>query len=241
MFAGIAKRYDLLNHTLSGGVDALWRRKTVRTGLEGWANVNNPPRVLDVCSGTGDLAFAFAGKGCSVVGADFCPEMLYLGERKRRKSAVGGRVRLVGADALRLPFPSHEFDLASVAFGIRNVADPVAGLTELVRVVRPGGRILILEFSRPKAPVVGPLYLWYFRRILPRIGRLLSGVRSEEHAYNYLPDSVMKFPDREDFVRLMQRAGLEECRYELLSLGIAALYVGRVARPRSSVRAEPSR
>lgn len=228
MFAGVAPRYDLLNRTLSGGVDVLWRRQTVRSALEGGRACDL--RVLDLCTGTADLALAFAARGCDVVGADFCPEMLLVGERKRRRVSAGPRVRLVGADALRLPFVDDSFDVATVAFGIRNVADPVRGLAEMVRVVRRGGRVLVLEFSRPRAPVLGSLYLWYFRRVLPRLGAMLSPKSRKSRAYEYLPESVMKFPEREGFLDLMRDAGLVDVSFRSLSLGIAALYVGVVSQ-----------
>jgi len=221
MFANVAPRYDFLNHALSGGIDILWRRRTVDRAL---AHGAGERRVLDLCTGTGDLALMFAARGCDVVGADFCPEMLELGRAKRGQR----RVEFLGADVQHLPFRDSDFDLSTVAFGIRNVEDPVRGLREMRRVVRPGGRVLVLEFARPRAPVVGRLYLWYFRRVLPKIGALLSRASREDRAYDYLPDSVMHFPDRDDFLALMREAGLTDVRYELLSFGIAALYVGVV-------------
>ncbi len=238
MFAEVAPRYDFLNHTLSGGVDALWRRKTVAVALEGMALDGMPLegmgdkasalRVLDVCSGTGDLAFSFARAGCRVFGGDFCFEMLERGENKRGMRKGGERVRFFAADAQRLPFAPDTFDCATVAFGIRNVQDPVQGLRDMARVVRPGGKVLVLEFSKPRTPVLGPLYLWYFRKILPKIGALLSPRSRGSDAYKYLPESVMKFPEREAFIALMGEAGLERSRFKLLSFGIACLYWGFV-------------
>ena len=227
MFAQVAPRYDVLNHRLSAGVDRLWRRKAVRTAL---ANTANPAeqRVLDLCTGTGDLALAFAARGCSVVAADFCPEMLALGEQKRKKKGATLRLANLCADAQRLPFPNDCFDLATVAFGIRNVSDPLKGLCEMVRVVRPGGRVIVLEFAKPSFPLLGSLYLWYFRRVLPRLGDLFSVGSRGTRAYQYLADSVMEFPDRSAFLELMRQAAMEELDYRLLSFGIAAIYVGKV-------------
>ena len=230
MFAGVAPRYDFLNRTLSLGIDSLWRRRTVRRVLADAAEggVERRLRVLDLCTGTGDLALAFARAGCDVVAADFCPEMLVLGEAKRHSANGGDDVRFVGADAQHLPFDDDAFDAATVAFGIRNVHDPMRGLRELARVVRPGGGVYVLEFSKPKAPVVGPLYGLYFRHVLPRIGRMLSPKSRGADAYGYLPESVQRFPDREDFCELLRSAGLVDPRFELLSFGIASLYSARV-------------
>lgn len=232
MFADCAPRYDFLNHTLSGGVDRLWRRHTVRRALEPFTD-GQRASVLDLCSGTGDLALAFAAKDCSVIGADFCPEMLVIGERKRQGAKGAQGLRFLAADAQALPFLDDRFDLATVAFGIRNVQDPQRGLAEMRRVVKPGGRVFVLEFSKPRTPILGPAYMWYFRHVLPRMGALLSRGSRDSQAYQYLPDSVLEFPDREDFVGLMQAAGLTDCRYRLLSFGIAALYEGTVGETAS--------
>ncbi|MFQ5503299.1 MAG: class I SAM-dependent methyltransferase [Planctomycetota bacterium] len=221
MFAAVAPRYDLLNHTLSGGIDVLWRRRVVRDALRGF---DGQAHVLDVCTGTGDLAFAFARRRHDVVALDFCLEMLSLGRDKRRQDA--SCPRFLGADAHCLPFPDGVFDVAAVAFGIRNVQDPARGLAEMARVVRPGGRVCVLEFARPRVPLLGSLYSWYFRRVLPWIGGLLS--RGNRGAYDYLRDSVLAFPERAEFCALLKGAGLEVVDYRLLSFGIAALYSGRV-------------
>lgn len=227
MFADVAPRYDFLNHTLSGGVDRLWRRHTVSRALEPFGDAKDA-RVLDLCSGTGDLALAFAAKGSSVIGADFCPEMLEIGEQKRRGAKGGLCLGFLAADAQALPFAEDQFDLATVAFGIRNVQDPECGLAEMRRVVKPGGKVYVLEFSRPRTPILGPAYMWYFRHVLPRLGSWLSRGSRDSKAYDYLPESVLEFPDREAFLDLMRAAGLTDCSYRLLSFGIAALYEGRV-------------
>lgn len=222
MFAEIAPRYDLVNRVLSLGIDVRWRKETVRElGLQ------PGERVLDACTGTGDLALALARAGAVVTATDFCPEMLVQGRPKT--VAKSARQPLVlAADTLALPFAAGTFSAATVAFGIRNVADPVAGLAELRRVVAPGGRIVVLEFCKPSRPVFRGLYGFYFRRVLPRVGRWISGERAG--AYQYLPDSVHAFPEREGFLELMRRAGLEAPRYRLLSLGIAAIYRAEVPR-----------
>lgn len=226
MFGTIAPRYDFLNHLLSLQIDRLWRRRVVARARAGQGQ-----RVFDACTGTGDLAFALARSGCEVVGGDFTPQMLVRAEGKRReRGSRAGRVRFLLADAMNLPFADGEFDAATVAFGIRNVEDVVGGLRELARIVKPGGRVLVLEFSRPPGAIFRSLYLFYFRRLLPRVGAWFA--RRGGEAYRYLPDSVMGFPDPEELATLMRRAGLEEVRFERLTRGIATLHVGvRAAGP----------
>lgn len=220
MFAEVAPGYDRANRALSLGIDCWWRRRTVTM-----VGVRPGERGLDVCAGTGDLTLALQRAGARVVGSDFCPPML---ERARAKaSRLVERPGFLAADALSLPFADAAFDFATVAFGIRNVADPEAALREMVRVVRPGGRVVVLEFARPAVPLLGAVYRFYFRRVLPALGRWISGVRSD--AYRYLHDSVMAFPEREQFTILMAQAGLRAPRFSLLTGGIAALYRGEVA------------
>ncbi|MHC4513002.1 MAG: bifunctional demethylmenaquinone methyltransferase/2-methoxy-6-polyprenyl-1,4-benzoquinol methylase UbiE [Planctomycetota bacterium] len=215
MFAGISQGYDRANRVLSAGLDQRWRRAAVR-----FAGTEPGHEVLDICAGTGDLALAFADAGARVTGTDFCPEMLAVA---RRKSAGHPNApAFLGADAQQLPFPDDVFDITSVAFGIRNVHDPLRGLQEMCRVTRPGGHVVVLEFTKPKAPVLGSLYGFYFRRVLPRLGSVLTGDRSG--AYRYLHDSVMAFPEREQFLDLMRRAGLTTTRLRILTCGIAAIY-----------------
>jgi demethylmenaquinone methyltransferase / 2-methoxy-6-polyprenyl-1,4-benzoquinol methylase len=222
MFASIAGKYDFLNHLLSLNVDRLWRRFTTRTV---------PPEpgipVLDCCTGTADLALAYdrAGRGRSpVVGTDFCREMLDFGQKKVRKLGAGERVTLVEGDTERLPLPSDTFGVVCVAFGLRNVGDTVRGIDEMVRVARPGGKVAILEFSRPKGPQLGRLYLVFFRRILPRIGQAISP--NAHDAYHYLPSSVLQFPEGQAMLDLLAERGLIDLREHRLTLGIATLYVG---------------
>lgn len=230
MFGQIAPWYDFLNHLLSLNIDRTWRTKTTRLVPPGPA-ADGP--ILDLCTGTGDLALAYdraAGGAVSVVGADFCHEMLVRAAAKVAMKRAGERIRLIEADAQALPFGDGVFQLVVVAFGLRNVTDPDRGLAEMARVARPGGRVAVLEFSRPRGRLFGSLYRWYFRAVLPRIGQVFS--RSPESAYRYLPESVMSFPDGEDLAARMRGHGLTDVRYYPFTLGIATLYVG-VKPPRS--------
>jgi len=222
MFGDIAQRYDLLNHLLSLNIDRYWRWRTTRLA---------PPAddgpILDVCTGTGDLALAYdrAARGrVPVIGADFCRPMLLPAREKARLRHVSERVRFLEADAQRLPFADNRFQLVTVAFGLRNVTDTDKGIAEMVRVARPGGRVAILEFSRPRHWLFGPLYRFYFRRVLPFIGQLVS--RSRDNAYNYLPASVMQFPDGEALAAKLREHGLTDVKWHPLTFGIATLYVG---------------
>ncbi len=219
MFARIAGRYDVLNRVLSAGIDRSWRRRTVAR-----AGVGPGDLVVDACSGTGDLALEFARAGARVVGVDFTPQMLARAERKRRRRAAGGAL-FVHGDALALPVADGAADVASVAFGLRNVADRRAGLRELARVVRPGGRVLVLEFTRPPGRVLGAAYRLYFTRVLPRIGGAVSG---DGGAYEYLPRTVLAWPGPEALAEEMEACGLEDCGFELLTRGIACLHWGTV-------------
>jgi demethylmenaquinone methyltransferase/2-methoxy-6-polyprenyl-1,4-benzoquinol methylase len=223
MFGEIAGRYDFLNHLLSLNVDRYWRWRTVRR-----APVEGDAPVLDVCSGTGDLALAYhrAARGAvPVVGADFCPEMLVRAAAKSQRAGADGRVTFLAADTLRLPFADDTFQIVCVAFGLRNVSDTDGGLREMTRVCRPGGRVVVLEFSMPRWQPFRAIYGWYFRRVLPRIGQWLS--RNRYDAYAYLPTSVGEFPEREALCEKMHAAGLSDARYYSLTFGIATLYVGR--------------
>jgi demethylmenaquinone methyltransferase/2-methoxy-6-polyprenyl-1,4-benzoquinol methylase len=219
MFAGIAGRYDLLNHLLSGNVDKRWRREVARS-LQ--PSLGEGSRVLDVACGTGDLSLVLAGAGAGqVVGLDFCRPML---EVARRKAADSSRaIPFVEGDALSLPFADETFDAVTIAFGLRNLAGVAEGLRELRRILRPGGRLAILEFSSPVVPGFRALFRFYFTRVLPRIGGLVSGSRG---AYEYLPDSVSRFPDQKRLAELMREAGFEGVVYKNLTGGIAALHTG---------------
>ncbi len=223
MFGRIAPRYDLLNHLLSLDIDKVWRRRVARQFS---AVLHNPAaRVLDLCCGTGDQALSFrreAPAGAEIIGSDFVPEMLV---RARDKAAgLRAAVTFIEADALALPFGGEEFNLVSCSFGFRNLANYERGLLEIFRVLKPGGIAAILEFAEPPGKVFGGLYRFYFRRVLPRLGGLISGNSS---AYTYLPSSVSKFPSPEALQGLFERCGYADVRFERWTGGIVTLHVGR--------------
>ena len=219
MFDAIAGRYDLLNHVLSGGQDLYWRWRAVRrlrlTGRED---------VLDLCTGTCDVARTMIKRRLArrVLVIDFSAEMLKVGKRKLRAEGRAGVIPLVRGDAMRLPAASASMDAVTIAFGIRNVQDPTVALREVARVLKPGGRLAILEFSTPQQPLVREAYLWYFRNILPRLGRLVS---RHGEAYAYLPASVESFTPPDQFVAMLQSAGLVRCQAVPLTFGVVYLYV----------------
>jgi len=222
MFGAIAPTYDLLNHLLSLNIDRYWRWRTTRLV---------PPAddgpILDLCTGTGDLALAYdrAARGqVPIVGADFCHEMLCRAIPKTEKRGAAEHIRYVEADAQCLPFPDAMFQIACVAFGLRNVTDTDRGIAEMVRVTRPGGRVAILEFSQPRHWLFGRLYRFYFGHILPWVGQALS--RSKDNAYRYLPASVMDFPDGAALAERLRGHGLTDVRWYPFTFGIATLYVG---------------
>ena len=220
MFDRIAPRYDLLNHTLSSHIDRLWRRRAVRI-----LRRRNPEHVLDLATGTGDLAVALARgiPGVRVTGVDLSEGMLDVARRKVAACGLGGRIELLQGDAEHLALADASVDAATVAFGVRNFGDLEAGLGELARTIRPGGAVVILEFSRPRNPLFRAVYEFYSGRILPRIG---GAVSRDRRAYEYLPASVGAFPAPEDFMRLMERAGFRNCCARSQSFGIAQIYVG---------------
>lgn len=227
MFGAIARRYDFLNHLLSLNIDRRWRRFTTRTVP---AEAGIP--VLDCCTGTADLALAYARQSrgrTPIIGTDFCREMLVLGTRKVAKADAP--IQLVEGDTQNLPLPDNTFGIVTVAFGLRNVSDTVRGIDEMIRVARPGGKVAILEFSRPRNAGLGSLYLFFFRRILPRIGQAIAP--NEQGAYDYLPKSVLQFPDGQRMLDLLAERGLTELRHHPLTLGIATLYVG--VKPRAEL------
>lgn len=222
MFDAIARRYDTLNHLLSAGLDKRWRKRAV-TALE----LSGTERVLDMCTGTADLAIAAvsapsAAAAHDVIGIDFSSEMLRFGRQKIAGAALAHRVRLVRGDATRVPLPDQSCDAAMVAFGIRNVQDPERGCAEFFRVLRPGGRLAILEFGSPRIPGLRALYLWYFKRILPLVGKLIS---KHGDAYTYLPASVIEFPTGDAFADVLRRAGFRTVRFETLTFGVVYLYL----------------
>jgi len=216
MFARISSRYDLLNHLLSANIDKRWRRATIRK-LQ--PLLPSRARILDVACGTGDLSIEiFEHTGAEVIGLDFCRPMLDLAKQKER------RIDLIEGDALGLPFADGTFDAVTIGFGLRNLSSTESGLRELRRVLKPGGWAAILEFSQPTARGFRALVSFYYARILPRFGGLFSGSRS---AYEYLPDSISRFPDQQKLAELMRGAGFEEVSFENLTGGIAALHTGR--------------
>ena len=230
MFTSIAPRYDLLNHVLSFNIDRIWWRRTARSFRH--ITTRSDARILDLCCGTGDMTFALrrqAGKSWpQILGADFSHAML---QRATAKSASARQNRpalaaipgWIEADALNLPFSSAHFHLVTSAFGFRNLADYDAGLREIVRVLRPGGECGILDFGEPKG-AMGALYRIYFKQVLPRVGTMISGVRGP---YAYLPASVERFPEPEEMLARMKRAGFAEAIWTPYTFGIAGLYRGR--------------
>jgi demethylmenaquinone methyltransferase / 2-methoxy-6-polyprenyl-1,4-benzoquinol methylase len=222
MFDAIAGRYDLLNTVLSAGLDRRWRAAAIAT-----LRLSGSERVLDVCAGTADVSIGAAAAlpgARRVVGVDFAGAMLAKGHAKIGAAGLSPRVQLVRGDAMVLPVASASVDAATVAFGIRNVQGTAAALAELHRVLRPGGRLAILEFGLPQAPGLRQLYRWYFLGVLPRIGRLVS---RHGGAYSYLPESVGAFPWGDEFTRLLTAAGFIEAAHSRLTLGVVYLYTAR--------------
>jgi len=220
MFSGIAPRYDLLNHVLSANIDKRWRR-LVRESLSTVLDKKDAI-VLDVACGTGDLSIELGSHSeCKVIGTDFCRPMLELADKKTTRASL--EVPYIEADAMRLSFADRSFDAVTIAFGLRNLSNFSDGLKELFRILKPGGKIVVLEFSRPRVPGFASLFNFYFTRVLPRIGGAVSGSRG---AYEYLPDSVSKFPDQKGLAKLMQATGFRSVNFRNLTGGIAAIHTG---------------
>jgi demethylmenaquinone methyltransferase/2-methoxy-6-polyprenyl-1,4-benzoquinol methylase len=220
MFDAIAPRYDLLNRLLSAGIDRRWRARAIRS-----LQLTGRETLLDVCTGTADVALeARRGGAARVLGVDFAGAMLALGRRKVLAAAESRRIALVRGDAMRLPARDASVDAATVAFGIRNVQKPEVACDEMARVLKDGGRLAILEFGVPPVPGMRSLYLWYFNRVLPAIGRLISGHHA---AYTYLPASVGTFPPPAEFVTILRHHGFSEIRAVPLTFGIVYLYMAR--------------
>jgi demethylmenaquinone methyltransferase/2-methoxy-6-polyprenyl-1,4-benzoquinol methylase len=223
MFATIAARYDLLNHLLSGNIDRRWRRLVAQ--ILGVTLANPEARVLDVACGTGDLSLTLVEAGnARLFGIDFCRPMLNIAAAKASKS--GHSLAFIEGDALDLPFADRSFEAATIAFGLRNLTSVEAGIKELLRVLKPGGRVAVLEFSKPRNILLRKIFGVYFTKLLPLFGGFISGSRS---AYQYLPDSVAQFPDQKQLSNLMTEAGFEDVTFRNLTGGIAALHLG--ARP----------
>jgi demethylmenaquinone methyltransferase/2-methoxy-6-polyprenyl-1,4-benzoquinol methylase len=223
MFATIASRYDLLNHLLSGNIDKRWRRLV--------AQELNPilarpeAGVLDVACGTGDLSLTFSKSSAArIFAVDFCRPMLQIAAAKA--ASVNASLPLIEGDALALPFADKTFDAVTIAFGLRNLASVAAGLQELRRVLKPDGTLAVLEFSQPRTRVLRSIFRVYFTRLLPLLGGLVSGSRS---AYQYLPESVSRFPNQQELAAMMRQAGLGEVTFRNLTGGIAALHCGKRA------------
>lgn len=222
MFAAIADNYDRMNHLLSCQTDRYWRWWTVRK-----VSPKGPAPILDVCTGTGDLAMAYwrYSKGqVPIIATDFCPEMLDIGRQKQRSAAMADNLKFQEADTTNLPFPDDVFQLVTVAFGLRNVSNTDRGIQEMTRVCQPGGRVAILEFSMPTRQPFKAIYGWYFRNILPRLGQLFA--KNEHAAYMYLPDSVQQFPYGQAMLDRLAQNGLTDVRQYPLTFGVATLYVG---------------
>ena len=220
MFDNIAPKYDFLNHALSFGIDKIWRRKAIRliTGC-------SPSTILDVATGTGDFAVAALKSGAQkVTGIDISREMIAVGKEKIRKMGLEDRITLMTGDSEAIQFPDHSFDVATVAFGVRNFENLSRGLSELHRVIRKGGTLCVLEFSNPRQPVVKFGYRIYSRYLMPWFGRLVSGDKS---AYTYLPESVEEFPDGDKFITFMKDSGFSEIREYRLTFGVATIYLGK--------------
>jgi len=220
VFDSVATRYDIMNDLMSGGLHRLWKRYTIEQ-----AGVRRGQAVLDLAGGTGDLALAFAravGPNGQVVLADINASMLREGRRRLIDAGIGGNVSIAQVDAENLPFDDSSFDCVTIAFGLRNVTDKDAALRSMHRVLRPGGKLLVLEFSKPAEPL-RPVYDLYSFKILPLMGRLIA---NDADSYQYLAESIRMHPDQEQLLEMMRDAGFERCRYHNLAGGIVALHVG---------------
>jgi demethylmenaquinone methyltransferase / 2-methoxy-6-polyprenyl-1,4-benzoquinol methylase len=220
MFDHIAPKYDFLNHTLSFGIDKMWRRKAIQL-IAGTA----PETILDVATGTGDFAIAALKTGAKkIYGIDISKEMVAIGQEKVRRMGLESKISLTTGDSEAIQFSDFTFDAATVAFGVRNFENLGRGLDELFRVLKKGGTLCVLEFSNPRQPLVRFGYKLYSKYLMPWVGRLISGDRS---AYTYLPESVAKFPDGEKFITFMRNSGFVQIREFRRTFGIATIYIGK--------------
>ncbi len=219
MFNSIAPTYDFLNHFLSLNIDKVWRRKLVKLVAP-----YKPERILDVASGTGDLAIALNKlKPSGIVGVDISEGMLEVGRKKIARKGLSNVITLLYGDSENLPFPTNSFNAVTVSFGVRNFAHLDIGLSDMCRVLKPGGVVAVLEFSMPRRFPVVQLYKFYFLKMLPFFGKMFSG---HSDAYTYLPESVLQFPSGEKFLKLMEEAGFSNVKEKRLSFGIASIYTG---------------
>lgn len=220
MFDDIAGRYDFLNHLLSFGVDRIWRKKAIKV----ISGTHKNSKIIDIACGTGDLAIAALKLDPEyVTGIDISKNMIELGNEKIKKRCLSEKITLMIGDSEKIGFDDNSFDVAMTAFGVRNFSEPMKGLAEMKRVIRKDGLIMVLEFSKPSGFLFRQIYSFYFLKILPFIGKLFS---KNSQAYSYLPSSVIQFPDSQQFMDLMKKAGLSEIKQKKLSFGIATIYTG---------------
>ena len=219
MFDNIAGKYDFLNHSLTFGIDKIWRKKAIKTVSE-----KSPSTILDIAAGTGDFSILEAQKtNAKITAIDISQNMLDIAVKKTVEKGLTDRIQYLKADSLFMPFEDNSFEAATVGFGVRNFADIPKGLKEIFRVLKPGGRLVVLELSEPPNPVVKAGYSFYFHKVLPFWGRIIS---KDGEAYKYLPESVDNFPYGERFVRLLEEAGFKNTALKWLSLGLSAIYIG---------------
>lgn len=217
MFDNISHRYDFLNHFLSLGIDKIWRRKAISM-----LKPLNPKLILDVATGTGDFAIqALSLNPDRVYGIDISEGMLEMGRNKLKDRNLSSKIELLKGDSENIPFEENKFDAVTVAFGVRNFENLEKGLRDIFRVLKPGGKLIVLEFSRPKAFPMKQGYSFYFKTILPKIGRMVS---SDKSAYTYLPESVEAFPDGADFLRILENVGFKQTQCKVLTFGISSIY-----------------
>lgn len=220
MFNSIAPRYDFLNHFLSAGIDYSWRKTAIKI-----LGKNNPKIILDVATGTGDLAIeAMRINPKKIIGVDIAEDMVKIGQKKIKNKKLDKIIDLQVGDSEDLHFEDNYFDAAMVAFGVRNFENLEKGLSEMNRVLKPGAMILVLEFSKPKKAPVKQVYNFYFKNILPGLGKMISG---DSSAYTYLPESVGKFPAGEEFLKILQKTGFNETIQKPLTFGVATIYTGQ--------------
>ena len=219
MFDNISHRYDFLNHFLSLGIDKVWRRKAISM-----LKPLHPKLILDVATGTGDFAIqALSLNPDRIFGIDISEGMLEMGRNKLKDRNLSSKIELLQGDSENIPFEENKFDAVTVAFGVRNFENLEKGLREIFRVLKPGGKLIVLEFSRPKAFPMKQGYNFYFKTILPKIGRMVS---SDKSAYTYLPESVEAFPDGADFLRILENVGFKKSQCKVLTFGISSIYSG---------------